>query len=183
MNLLAGYLDAKPSELQSAQDTSGKPRLAEPGTSWLRFNLSRAGGLAVFGVVRDCEVGIDVEYARHDFPIEAVAGGILSPMEFSGLAAMPIGQKVEEFFAMWTRREAYLKVLSVGWGGSEPHLGAPLPVSEVGGVSDLDHSDSFPREWSLAAFSAGRACAAAVAVAGRRIQVPAAARPFSNPSG
>jgi 4'-phosphopantetheinyl transferase len=177
--LLAGYLDADPEELAFRQDASGKPHLTRPDASWLRFNLSHSAGLAVFAVVRGREVGVDIEQLRLDFPVDAVARRIFSPREQQALDLLPLGQRVDAFFALWTRKEAYLKGIGVGWGESGLGPQAPLPELVPPDSGSRAHSPDGHGGWSLAAFDAGAGYAAAVAVEGGEVQIPAAARPIS----
>src|SRR5437868_3900156 len=62
--LLARYLDAEPSELRFSYGAYGKPAL---DGETIEFNLSHAGGMAVYVIARGRRVGIDVEPVR-DIP-------------------------------------------------------------------------------------------------------------------
>jgi 4'-phosphopantetheinyl transferase len=177
--LLAGYLDAEPSELAFRQDPSGKPRLTWPHAPWLRFNLSHSAGLVVFAVVRGREVGVDVEQIRRDFPVEAVARRIFSRPERQALDVLPLGHRVDAFFALWTRKEAYLKGLGVGWGESEVGRRAARRLLGPADLFGREHSPDGYEQCSLAAFEAGPGYAAALAVEGGEIRIPPAAQPIS----
>jgi 4'-phosphopantetheinyl transferase len=176
---LAGYLDVDPWELAFRRDASGKPQLSRPDAPWLRFNVTHSEGLVVFAVVRSREVGVDVERIRRDFPVEAVARRVFSRPERQALAALPLGQRVDAFFALWTRKEAYLKGIGVGWGESEVGHQVPVPVlgpSEPGGPH---HSAVGHGQWSLASFDAGPGYAAALAVEGGEAEISPTAQLIS----
>jgi 4'-phosphopantetheinyl transferase len=163
--LLSGYLDIDPAGIVFGENTFGKPRLTAPSQQRLRFNVSHSEGLAVFAVARGREVGVDVERVRDDLPVEAVAR-FFSLRDQEVLAALPLGHRVDVAFALWTRKEAYLKGIGVGFATEHGGRGDPGP--ERG-------------DWTVTAFDAGTGFAAAVAVEGLEVEVPDAVRPLWSP--
>jgi 4'-phosphopantetheinyl transferase len=162
--LLAGYLDIDAAAIGFGENAFGKPRLTTPATPWLHFNVSHSGGMAVFAVARDHEVGVDVEQVHDDFPVDAVAHRFFTRREQETLDASPPGHRVDVAFALWTRKEAYLKGIGVGFATEQTARGRALEECS---------------DWSVAAFDAGTGFIAAVAVEGRGVHVPAAAQPLS----
>jgi len=112
--LLGGYLDAEPERLGFAEGAHGKPELAAPGGSGLRFNLSHSGELALCAVARGRELGVDIEQARELADAEAMARRFFSAAENAALAALPDAERLGAFFRCWTRKEAYLKAVGAG---------------------------------------------------------------------
>jgi 4'-phosphopantetheinyl transferase len=165
--LIARYLDVDASAVTFGKGAFGKPELSHPAASWLRFNAAHSADLAVFAVAFDRRVGVDVERVRADFPVDAVANRFLPSDDRLALAALPPDRRGSAFFGMWARREAYLKALGVGLGGTDPDGAAP--ADQRAG-------------WSLTAFDAGDGYAAAVAVEGRGVRVPATAQPLRRSS-
>lgn len=163
--LLSGYLDIDPTGIALGENTFGKPRLTAPSQHWLRFNVSHSEGLAVFAVARGCEVGVDVEQVRDNLPVEAVARRFFSWRDQQLLAALPSGDRVVAAFALWARKEAYLKGIGVGF------------ATEHGGRGDPDPERG---DWTITEFDAGTGFAAAVAVEGLGVEVPDAVRPLSG---
>jgi 4'-phosphopantetheinyl transferase len=174
--LLAGYLGVAPTDVLLSRDSTGKPRLLNPSSGELRFNLSHSEGLAVFAVARSREVGIDVEYVRRDFPLELVAERILSAAECQIFATLGAEQKVDTFFAIWTLKEAYFKGLGVGWGTFDSGEQMSLDTLKVPMPEVVQYWTAGRGQWSLAAFDAGVGFAAALAIEGDHVQVPSAAR-------
>ncbi|MGA8208002.1 MAG: 4'-phosphopantetheinyl transferase superfamily protein [Candidatus Dormiibacterota bacterium] len=145
---------------------------------WLHFNLSHSAGLVVFALARNREVGVDVEQVQDDFPIDAVAGEIFSEAERQALYWPASGLRVDTFFALWTRKEAYLKGIGVGWGGAkltyETETGDSAALTAAG-----NESPPVPQTpWSVSGFDAGTGYAAAVAVEGSELEVPSSADSF-----
>ncbi len=165
--LIARYLDVDAAAVAFGAGAFGKPELTHPAASWLRFNVAHSADLAVYAVASQRRVGVDVERVRADFPVDAVANRFLSSEEQLALTALPPDRRSGAFFDMWVRREAYLKALGVGLGGTDPDGVAPAN----------------PRaEWVLTVFDAGDGFAAAVAVEGCGVRVPAAATPLLGSS-
>jgi 4'-phosphopantetheinyl transferase len=161
--LLSGYLDIDPAGVVLGKNTFGKPLLAPPSQHWLRFSVSHSEGMAVFAVARGREVGVDVERVLDDLPVEAVAR-FFSVLDQEVLAALPPVDRGVAAFALWTRKEAYLKAMGVGF------------ATEHGGRGHPGHRRG---DWTIIEFDAGTGFAAAVAVEGLGVEVPDAVRSLS----
>src|SRR6202035_65500 len=79
-----------------------------------RFKLSQSNGLAVIGIVRERDLGIDVEMIRPDFASEEIAERYFSAKEIADLNKLPTKQRTDGFFLCWTRKEAYIKAKGDG---------------------------------------------------------------------
>lgn len=125
----------------------GKPLL--PG-SRLGFNLSHAGDDAVVAMVRDGEVGIDIEQAPDD--ADHLAGQILSADELAEYRRLPAADRPQAFARAWTRKEAVLKAVGCGLGRDQREVSVGLGVSghaESGAVVIDGHRWHF-RDFTLA---------------------------------
>ncbi len=158
-HLISTYLDADPATLVFESEAHGKPRLVHPGVTWLRFNASHSGAVAVFAVARDSEVGVDVEQLRDDVDIDGVARRFFTGAQRAELNGLEPAQRARAFFALWTRHEAFLKAT-----GTEL-AGACAPGSGSG--------------WTISGFDAGPGYAAAVAVEADAVEIPVAAAVLS----
>lgn len=160
--LLGRYLDAPPAAVPLAYGPRGKPHVT--GRADLRFNVSHSAGLALIGVARGREIGVDVERVRDDVDIEAFAARSFSPRELAALRALEAPARRRAFFDCWTRKEAYIKARGDG-------LAIPLDAFDVsvapGERATLLEVRADPLEahrWSLIAPVAPAGFAAAVAV-------------------
>ena len=91
----------------------GKPHLV-PESS-LRFNISHTGGLAVLAVMRDFEVGVDVESLLRTRVRIEVASKAFTPIERHGMLACTSEEaRRERFFETWTLKEAFIKAKGRG---------------------------------------------------------------------
>jgi phosphopantetheinyl transferase len=144
---LAAYLGREPATLAFVRTPHGKPFLA--GERELRFSVSRSQGLAVLGVARGADLGVDVE--RHDraLALGPIADALFADEEAAELSALAEDRRISRFFELWTRKEAVAKALGVG-------LAMPLRLLRA------------PAGWQLDDLSLGPEVSGAVCVRGRR---------------
>jgi 4'-phosphopantetheinyl transferase len=115
--LLGRCLLQAPATLAFAYGRFGKPTLARPeGQRPLYFNASHSGPLAIYAMTWTGPVGIDVERVRDIPDVDAIASRVFGPAHASTLLAVPPERRTEEFFARWTRHEAFVKATGEGIG-------------------------------------------------------------------
>jgi 4'-phosphopantetheinyl transferase len=107
--LLARYLDQPAGAIQFEYGARGKPSV--PG---VEFNLSHSGEVAVYAFTHLGAVGIDVEWCRPMPDALQIAERFFSAPERDVLRRMAPERREDGFFACWTRKEAYIKVLGDG---------------------------------------------------------------------
>jgi 4'-phosphopantetheinyl transferase len=140
--VLARYLGEEPEAVELRLLERGKPALAEPSAS-LCFNLSHSGRLAVVAVVKDREIGVDIEQIDSSRDVLALAERGLDRTAAARVRATPSYARTAAFHAAWTHQEAHAKCLGSG-------LGMPLPRALV----------------AVDAFDVGSDYAAAIAISG-----------------
>jgi 4'-phosphopantetheinyl transferase len=165
--ILGCYLAQDPRTLQFCYSEYGKPLLDwKPGRDALSFNVTHSGGIALFAITRNRDVGVDLEYARMDVAWEQIAERFFSPGEVDVLRTAPLGMQQEAFFCCWTRKEAYLKArgigLSLALNGFDVSVtpGAPAEL-----LSTREENQDIAR-WSLFDLFPGPGYIAALAVEG-----------------
>ncbi|GCE02872.1 4'-phosphopantetheinyl transferase family protein [Dictyobacter aurantiacus] len=130
--LLGRYCALDPSMIMLCYNEFGKPDLASNDLSLpLYFNLAHSHTTIVYAFTYINRVGIDVEYMRTNIEYEELAEHYFSPVEKAQLQAMSIEQKMQAFFAGWTRKEAYIKARGKG-------LSIPLDSFDVTLLPDQD---------------------------------------------
>jgi 4'-phosphopantetheinyl transferase len=143
--LLSTYLQCEPRNIGFSYGPRGKPAISSDGARYpLRFNLSHSHGLALIGVSREREIGIDVERIRPEFAGAEIAKRYFSAREILELGRLPVELRTEGFFLCWTRKEAYIKAEGDG-------LHIPLDTFDVSLTPDLPvelHSADQSR-WTL----------------------------------
>ena len=113
--VLARYLQCAPQTIEFVYGARGKPAISGGGSrDPLRFNLSHSHDLALIGLAREREIGIDLEMIRPDFASEEIAKRYFSAKEIEELSRLPADLRTEGFFLCWTRKEAYIKAKGEG---------------------------------------------------------------------
>ena len=114
-DVLGRYLQRAPEAISFIYGPRGKPAIGGGGAHPpVYFNLSHAHGLALIGIARKREIGIDVELVRPDFASQEIAKRYFSSKEIDRLNALPAGRRTHGFFLCWTRKEAYIKARGDG---------------------------------------------------------------------
>jgi 4'-phosphopantetheinyl transferase len=166
-DVLGRYLQCAPKTIDFVYGARGKPAISSAGSRHpFCFNLSHSHGLAVIGIARKRELGIDVEMIRSEFASEEIAKRYFSAKEIDELCGLPVELQTEAFFLCWTRKEAYIKAKGDG-------LHIPLDsfdVSLTPGLSPELHTPDRSR-WSLRSFSPGPGYVAAVVEEGNGSQL------------
>ena len=129
----------------------GKPRLAGPDPAPLRFNVSHSHGMALFAVTGHCEVGVDLERVRvrPDADLLGMAERYFAPREAAVLRALDAGERVETFFRLWTRKEAYLKAHGLGISYGLERVEVSHAADEPAHIVHIDGDRQAAACWSL----------------------------------
>lgn len=80
----------------------------------LKFNLSHTNGVVACAVSHGHDVGIDIEYIRHDLNYQKLAHYVFAQTEISGLNRLPLSAQRQRFYTLWTLKEAYVKAVGAG---------------------------------------------------------------------
>jgi 4'-phosphopantetheinyl transferase len=136
--LLAGYSGLAPRSLGFQFNAHGKPSL--PPRHGLAFNLSHSGNLAAIAIGRQQAIGIDIECMKPPDEPLSLAQLVFSAEECDALAALPDEATTLAFLTCWTRKEAYLKALGVGFTREPCSVTVGLAGSRSQ-VQDLLHSE------------------------------------------
>jgi 4'-phosphopantetheinyl transferase len=167
--ILGRYLGLEPAGMYFDYSAQGKPALAETGLEDKRrlcFNLAHSHRLAVYAFSRGREIGVDVEHIRPIAEAEQIAERFFSAPEITLLQALPLQQKQETFFIIWTRKEAYLKAVGAG-------LARPLDQFDVslGPKLVIPGDPQEAARWSICDLKPAEGFVAALAVTGNDWQL------------
>jgi 4'-phosphopantetheinyl transferase len=170
--LLGRYLGREPATLRFRMNPYGKPALDEGADSAaLRFNLSHARDLALFVIVRNREVGIDLEYINQDFDVTQLAREFFSPGEIAALDTLPANMRREGFFRCWTRKEAYIKARGEGLSLPLAQFEVSLSPAEPAALLNVLANPAEISRWSLRELTPAHGYLAALAVEGDNWQL------------
>lgn len=170
--ILGRYLRVAPGSLKFRYSPHGKPAIANgPGANAIRFNVSHAESMALFGFSRGRELGIDLERVRSDFAIDEIADRFFSQNEVAALRALRPADRVLAFFRCWTRKEAYIKARGDGLSLPLAQFDVSLLPGEPAALLSTRHDPPDAARWSLEEPLAGPEFVAAIAVEGHGWQL------------
>jgi 4'-phosphopantetheinyl transferase len=164
--ILARYLDADPAGLAFRYGAYGKPALAIEDGDTPQFNLAHSQGLAVYALARGRAIGVDIERVRALADAEQIAERFFSLTEQAALRAVPTGQRLEAFFACWTRKEAFLKATGDGLARPLDQFDVALAPEEPARLLHVVGEPEAPARWRLEALAPALGYVAAVAATG-----------------
>lgn len=148
--ILSAYLDTKPKNIQFLYGPFGKPSLRTKLSGRnLDFNLSHSDGLAIYAISENRSIGIDVERVRPIAEASLIVEQLFSPNERTRISSLSQEKRLEEFYKIWTCKEACLK--ATGDGLQKPLDQIEVSLSQGQEVPFLiNHVDSFKdRCWHL----------------------------------
>jgi 4'-phosphopantetheinyl transferase len=165
--ILAKYLCLEPEQIRFNYGTHDKPALSDVlKTHRVNFNLSHSQNIALYVIVCDREVGIDIENIRTDLDVLGIAEHWFSQREAAVIRELSSDAQKKAFFTIWTRKEAYLKAKGVGLAqlnGFE----VLLHLGELTILMSSEEDSHEPSLWKLEDLAVDPDYAATVAVEGK----------------
>jgi 4'-phosphopantetheinyl transferase len=178
-HILARYLRRDPASLTFRYECAcGDPRCAHPHRKpalanypWLQFNVSHSDGRALIAVTRDRRVGVDLECRRPADNILPLAETICSPAELAMLRTLPEASRAAALYALWTRKEAYLKARGIGLLLAPQEIDTTIAPGESARLLSVSGDSAEASRWFLADLNADPDHAAALASEGDPVTV------------
>src|SRR6266568_5339874 len=116
-----------PGGLELHVDKCSKPWLSLPEASdhlpsrrLLGFNVSHSENFLCIATAIGCDVGVDIEVVNPDLNVLAISQACLDQEDNEQARCSSPNKRVRVFYRLWTRREAFAKML--GHGVSSQHL-------------------------------------------------------------
>lgn len=168
--ILSRYTGISPGQIRFRYGSHGKPSLdmhQNDNAQSLHFNLSHSNDLALIALARTSNIGVDVESLRSNIAFERLARRHFTASEQNYLFNLSPDLKLYAFYAIWTRKEAYLK--AIGSGLSKPLDEIEVDVSfgqEASTIYRITPHDC-TEAWSTLEIVLGPGHSAALAVAGK----------------
>jgi 4'-phosphopantetheinyl transferase len=104
----------RPEEWSFIPNNYGRPEIAGPVETLLRFNLAHTRGLVACAVAWEREVGVDVEDVERPGEYVHLAQRFFAPSEAAHVASLPVERQRDVFFDYWTLKESYVKARGMG---------------------------------------------------------------------
>jgi len=148
--ILSRYINLAPGQISFSHNQYGKPAISSAAkNSPLRFNVSHSNRLALFAVMYEREVGVDLEWVRDDFASLELAERFFSPAEVTALRALPTGARTNAFFECWTRKEAYVKACGRGLSYPLHRFTVSLTPDTPAALLSTDDNPCEASRWSI----------------------------------
>jgi 4'-phosphopantetheinyl transferase len=173
-DILSRYLPCQPHDILFSYGPKGKPGLATelrravPQADALRFNLSHAGDLALYGFTRGRDIGVDIERIRALEDAEQIARRFFAPEEVRVFCALPPASRMQGFFNCWSRKESYIKATGDGLSMPLDRFEVSLIPGEPARFLRVLGDPTAAARWSLRALYPAPGYAAAVCVEGQQ---------------
>jgi 4'-phosphopantetheinyl transferase len=165
--ILSAYLQTNPGRIEFKYSSHGKPMLEELARiKNLNFSLSHSAGLALYALVCDQEIGVDLEQIRPVPEMEQIASNLFSHWESEVFHALPEATKLEAFFNCWTRKEAYVKARGDGLSLAPDQFTVSFIPGKTAELLGCDEGLHETTDWSISAFEPFPGFTAALAVRG-----------------
>lgn len=158
-------LTIEPRDVAFRVNAYGKPFVDSDDES-LRFNVSHSGDLALIAVTVGREVGVDIEFIDHQIDALGIARSVFSESEIDELGKLKGTARTAAFFRGWTRKEAYLKAIGMGFSA----VSEDLPVSMFNDYAVSMFEARFGtsrRMWSLVSLAESAEHCSALALEGK----------------
>lgn len=131
--LLSDLTGILPENLEILADKCGKPYLNLPvaahhlsSESLLRFNISHSENAFCIATALGSRVGVDIEVVNPNLDVLAISDASLQPEDIDRVQRSSLDERSLVFYRIWTRREAFAKMLGHGVSSDHVHA-APAP--------------------------------------------------------
>jgi len=126
-----------PENLQILTNKCGKPRLSPlavvgrpPSKSLLRFNVSHSENFLCIATALGSDVGVDIEVVNPTLDVLAISRACFDQENYEQVRCSSQKERVLVFYRLWTRREAFAKMLGHGVNSDHIHHTSALPWSQ-----------------------------------------------------
>ena len=143
--ILSRYLGKAPSALNFEIGDHGKPGL---GSEPISFNLAHSASLAIVVVTLENRIGVDLELIRDSIAVDQLAVRCFSAGELERWKKLPDSEKLQVFFDIWTRKEAFLKALGDGMSKAMNSIECDLESDSGSGLISMSYPGETPENWN-----------------------------------
>ncbi len=145
-DILGRRLGVSASAVAFALEANGKPRLAAAAAP--AFNLSHSGDYALVAVADSGPLGVDLEALKPVPEFDDVAQAHFAADELAALRVVPETQRLDAFYRLWTRKEAYVKATGIGVGPALARFAMSLRPEAPQLLRDDDDARA-PERWRV----------------------------------
>jgi 4'-phosphopantetheinyl transferase len=158
----------QPNEIEFKLGEFGKPKLTN---SNLDFNLSHSKNKAIIAISKHLQLGIDIEYIDENIKAKEIAKNFFSNEEIKQLYALKDENLADGFFAIWSKKEAFIKAIGTGLTFPLESFDVSLAISEKKALTRLNNSFAEAKEWNLFSIETFKNFKAAIAYKGKAKEI------------
>ena len=162
--LIGKQTGLRPRAIQLSKGKYGKPRVS--GETGFEFSISHSCGLASFAFSTQGPVGIDIEKVRVLKDCDALVQPFFSHSEQDEFGRLRACEQQRAFYAVWTRKEAYLKALGTGLVTPPRTVSVTVDPDAAPAVAGAGESAQASCHWQLVDLCVDAGYAAALAYSG-----------------
>ncbi len=141
--VLSRYCDVQPEAWRFSFNRHGKPEISSSiECPDIKFNLSHADGMSACVVSLNNDCGVDVENIHRKNKLNAVAERMFAEQEAKIMSACDESEVQKSFFDFWTLREAYVKAVGTGLGGSSKEFYFTISAADKDEISEKDSAEN-----------------------------------------
>jgi len=148
--VLARYLGLELHEVVFKKGDKGKPYIITPDTDKvaLQFNLSHTQNVALLALSSDLELGVDIEHTARKTDWQGISRRFFTNTEQAALFSLVEEEHQKEaFYDLWTRKEAYMKVIGSGLALAPTQFSLTVLPQRPALISH--DSEKFRPDWSI----------------------------------
>jgi len=152
-SILAKYICVTPKAINLNYTSHGKP-LLDPKQNSLRlhFNVSHTHQCILYAITKNIEIGIDVEYLKHDVDYQGMAKNFFSAYEYQTLIKAKAEQQSALFYQIWTCKEAFIKAIGLGLSYSLADFDVIWQEDQPAKILNIKGAPLEAAQWNLHAF-------------------------------
>jgi 4'-phosphopantetheinyl transferase len=129
--VLSRYCNVQPEAWGFSFNRHGKPEISSSmKCPNIKFNLSHTDGMSACVVSLNNDCGVDVENIHRKNKLHAVAERMFAEQETKIVSECDESEMQNKFFDFWTLREAYVKAIGTGLGGSSKEFYFTIDVAD-----------------------------------------------------
>lgn len=150
--VLSRYAEVAPGEWRFETGQFGRPEIASPAGTRLRFNLAHTRDLVACAVTETADVGVDVERVARLQKLSMLVATVMSDAEADDFRPAPEPERAGLFITAWTLKEAYLKARGLGLTLSPRAASFALDASGAIRVTFSAEAADDPAAWWFASW-------------------------------
>jgi 4'-phosphopantetheinyl transferase len=150
--ILSYYHDLHPKQLIFRYSSHGKPYVPNNPLS-IQFNFSHSSGIAVLGITKYHPIGIDIELIKPLEDIKLISNQFLSELEHVSFLILPESERLESFYDIWTKKEAFIKAIGKGLSYQLNKFSVSSAPDEPPRIIEIKNSKIEAEKWLIKSFT------------------------------